>query len=315
MIVLPRKKTSIHRQLEILLPRMHQSDSLYPKLQDIFSREESGYFGEKSLDYYYDLLNLEPFPILHGLRLPNENKFFQIDTLILFPNVFLLIEVKNYSGIINYQLEKNLLIRQKENGQLERFGDPVVQVNIQRHHLMNLLKEMNVTIPLHPLVVFSNPNAILQVPNYVNNLIVAQSLLKKIPEIKKSYSNNHLIHSQLIEIANKLLEKHSPDKTNVIEKYKIEHHQIRNGVWCTNCRKEMMDWQSKNWVCAKCGHRDQNAYIEALKEYKILFGNKINNKLARHFLRLNCPDVTKRLLKKAKLKKLGNYRYTQYIIP
>ncbi|WP_367888742.1 nuclease-related domain-containing protein [Alteribacillus bidgolensis] len=54
----------------------------------------AGYKGEQSIDYPLTFLPSNKFYIRHGLRLFDGSHYFQIDTLILSWDFFLILEVK-----------------------------------------------------------------------------------------------------------------------------------------------------------------------------------------------------------------------------
>ncbi|TCT26443.1 nuclease-like protein [Melghiribacillus thermohalophilus] len=316
MILLPRTKPHTLPQLESLLPRLDPKDSIYPVLKNIKHRLESGYAGEKSLDYFYEILDLQPFPILHNLRLKNNDKYFQIDTLILFNNFFLIIEVKNYSGIIRYNPDSSLLVREGDNGKLERFSDPFIQAQIQRNHLASFLRKHNLpAIPIHTLIVFSHQAAILEFSRHIPDMIVSQKLLDRVPELRKQYGSKIYSNQQLVTIGKLLAGASEPQKDRVIDIYSISHNRIKNGVWCTGCRNEMMVRERRNWLCPICFHRDRKAHIPALQDYKWIFGPEITNEKARTFLGVPSRWIIKNLLKRSGLTQIGVKSKTKYIIP
>ncbi|MUV38569.1 hypothetical protein JNUCC1_02423 [Lentibacillus sp. JNUCC-1] len=314
---LPRVKPASLQQLEVLVPRLTPSDPLHATLNDKLQRERSGFFGERSLDYYYNLLELEAFPVLHGLELHSGTHRFQIDTLILLPNFFPIIEVKNHTGVVHYQSETGILHRENDNGKPQRFNDPVLQASIQRHHLANFLRKANIPpIPIHPLSVFSNPNVILNStdPNSTPDLILAQNLLKRMPLLKKHYQQNYFTITELEDIARLLVKSHQPKNERIVDKYNISLSQIRKGIWCTNCKQAMMVREKRSCHCRRCGATDPRAHIRALHEYKLLFGPTISNQEAREFLQIESPSMMKHLLTKENYDTIGKYKGRRYIL-
>lgn len=315
MIFLPHQKPFHLNQLEALIPRMSQKDPLYLKLKDILHREKSGYEGEVSLDYYYNLLNLDPYPTLHSLRLKNGDTYFQIDTLILFPNVFLIIEVKNTSGLLKYHTDTGLLVRENENGKLERFDDPQTQVKIQKLQFSTYLKKHNLTQnPIRTLVVFAHPNAILEISGLAPNLILPTKLMDQIPALQKKYKNSHVKHPELIALGEHLARAHTPKIKNIVKDFNISPSRIKNGVSCTSCQTDMMIRQKQNWRCPTCQHKDRFAHIPALQDFKRIYGPEITIQQACLFLCVT-PRVANYLLHTAGCKKVGKTKGAKYIIP
>ncbi|WP_197431688.1 nuclease-related domain-containing protein [Lentibacillus sp. JNUCC-1] len=293
-----------------------QTDELYTILNDQFQRELSGYIGEKSMDYYYQLLDLAAFPVLHGLRIKTGRKYFQIDTLVLFPQFILIIETKNLTGVVHYQLETGLMYREKLDGRLERFQDPMMQASVQRHHLHNFLQVHNIApIPIHTLTVFSNPNVILKHPGHevIPDLLLAQNLLKRVPELRKQYQNEHFSYGELEQIARMLVAAHEPNEKRLVDKFDIHASQVRKGVWCPRCKRNMMDRIERNWLCGTCGLKDPNAHMTAIHEYCTIFGPEFTNLEMREFLRINSKDVMRRLLVGGPFTKIGKSKGAKYM--
>ncbi|WP_217586443.1 nuclease-related domain-containing protein [Lentibacillus saliphilus] len=316
MLLLPRQKTPSLQQLEVLLPRLNQYDPLYQRLADRLHRERSGYLGEKSLDYYFNLLKITDFPTLHGLRLHHNNHFFQIDSLFLLPNFYLIVEVKNHTGVITYQSDLGQMVRELESGKLERFKDPLLQASVQRHHLSDFLKINNLpTAPIHTLIVFSNSNVILQLDQpLTTDIILAEGLLKRVPSLQKSYKEEHVSMSELRKLGKFLANAHQPDQTRIIDKLQIRRSQIKDGVWCPECSNEIMNQVKSHWRCPSCNMRNKTVLLNALNEYSLLFGPEITNKEARKFLGVTSENIMKHLFRKTQFKAVGKNRGRKYII-
>lgn len=313
MIILPRQKTAIHVQLEVLTPRISPLDPLYTLLTENLRREQSGYNGEQSLDYYYRQLVKQPL-FLHGLRIKDKegSDFFQIDTLMLFSNFMLIVEVKNYTGSLLYQVETGLLTRKRENGELDRFDDPCAQVEMQRSRLQRYLDRPE--IPIYTVVVFANPNCMLQINGTQPNFLLRERLPQHITQLLANHSNVITNQAETLQLANQLKDSHQPSNVTVFEKYRIHRKAIRNGVWCTSCKRAFMIRKQRSWHCLSCFHKDSDASIRALQEYKIIFGNEITNQLAREFLNLESRKTATRLLQRANFKVIGKNKGVKYIL-
>ncbi|WP_117170862.1 nuclease-related domain-containing protein [Paraliobacillus sediminis] len=313
MIILPRQKTAIHVQLEVLTPRISPLDPLYDLLTENLRREQSGYKGEQSLDYYYRHIVKQPL-FLHGLRIKDKkgSDFFQIDTLMIFSNFILIVEVKNYTGSLIYQVETGLLTRKRNNGELDRFDDPRAQVEMQRSRLQRYLDRSE--IPIYTVVVFANQNCMLQINGTQPNFLLRERLPQHISQLLSNHSNTANYQAESLQLANQLRDSHQPSNATVVEKYRIHRKAIRNGVWCTSCKRVFMIRKQRSWHCPSCFHKDSDASIRALQEYKIIFGNEITNQLAREFLNLESRKTATRLLQKANFKVIGKNKGVKYIL-
>ncbi|MDV2582838.1 nuclease-related domain-containing protein [Alkalibacillus haloalkaliphilus] len=269
---------------------------MYQNVLNRYRREKSGYDGERSLNYYFNFLPQNAV-FLHGLRIEEMQYTFQIDHLILFPNFFLIIEVKNKAGLINYNSETGVLKCFNNDGTYKRYDDPFIQARIQRFKLKKLLQQSSFTVPpIHTLVVFSHQDAVLEIEGHQPDLIISQRLPWRVSELEQKYSTTYFEKDELIKVGKMLKNRHKPKEENIVEECHIKREHIRNGVWCTNCKKFIMKRYKRNWHCPSCKHKDDYAHLKALEEYRLMFGETIKNSEAREFLQVS-KDVARRLLK------------------
>ena len=92
---------------------------------------KSGYNGEKEINYQVGQIPHHKYHIFHDLRLPIGEAFFQIDVLLLSPNILINLDGKNHSGKIT--IEKNQMIQESFDTR-EIYENPVSQAN--RHKLL-----------------------------------------------------------------------------------------------------------------------------------------------------------------------------------
>ncbi|WP_175631848.1 nuclease-related domain-containing protein [Virgibacillus siamensis] len=95
MIVKPIEPPFQLKQTEALSRRLHSHHFKKVDVDESARRLRAGYNGEKSLGFHLSLLQDHAFHILHNIRLPDENDFFQIDNLINSLQLILINEVKN----------------------------------------------------------------------------------------------------------------------------------------------------------------------------------------------------------------------------
>ncbi|MDQ0352908.1 ribosomal protein L37AE/L43A [Alkalibacillus filiformis] len=313
MILLPQQKPSSLAQLEVIAPRLMKHSPVYQNVRDRYRREKSGYDGERSLNYYFNFLPQNAI-YLHGLRVEERQFTFQIDHLILFPNFFLIIEVKNNAGLIKYNTETGVLKCIKSDGTYEHYGDPFIQARIQRFKLKKLLEPSGFTVPpIHTLVVFSHQDAVLEIEGHQPDLIISQRLPWRVSELEQKYTTPIFSNDELLNVGKMLKTKHQPKEVDIMKECNVKKEHIRNGVWCTNCKKYMMKRINRNWRCPSCKHKDPNAHINALEEYKLIFESEIKNKQAREFLQVP-NDVAKRLLKKTCSSYVGERKSRVYTL-
>ncbi|RFU60027.1 nuclease-related domain-containing protein [Bacillus sp. V59.32b] len=98
MIIKERKKPLKIQKLEALLRRLPSNHPKRQKISEELAKSLAGYYGEQSLDHYLSDLSESEYFILHDLRLSDKNeRFFQLDSLLISSRFFLILEVKNIS--------------------------------------------------------------------------------------------------------------------------------------------------------------------------------------------------------------------------
>lgn len=163
MIVKERKIPRKILILEALVRRLPTNHPGRPKIENELLKSYAGYRGEQSIDYHLTFLPQDKFYLLHDLRLQNRQKhYFQMDTLILSPHFFLILEVKNISGSLYFDQEFHQLIRTID-GKEEGFPDPILQVMKQEKQLKSWLEDNHYpSVPIVSLVVISNSSTIIR---------------------------------------------------------------------------------------------------------------------------------------------------------
>ncbi|MCF6410851.1 nuclease-related domain-containing protein [Pseudalkalibacillus salsuginis] len=177
----------------------------------------AGYRGEKSIDYYLGLLSEKQFGIFHDLRLKNGRGCFQIDTLVISPSFFLIIEVKNIAGTLYFNNKKDQLIRTIED-KVEGLPDPFLQVFNQKIQLEKwLLQNKFPRMPLEHLVVISNPSTIIKTTQYIPELIHNGNIPQKVQQLTQRYKFEHLPTKELKKRSSRLLKKHTPADPDILK--------------------------------------------------------------------------------------------------
>ncbi len=158
MIIKKRGKPIRLLKLEALVRRLSTKNQKFFQVEKELISRRSGNRGENSIDYHLTFLPKNEYFILHDLRLKNASGyFFQIDTLILSPYFFTIIEVKNYSGTIQFDHYFHQLI-QMYNGEKRAFPDPTSQINRHQVQLKEWLHAYTSTLPpIEPLIVIIIP--------------------------------------------------------------------------------------------------------------------------------------------------------------
>lgn len=88
---------------------------------------------------------------------------------------------------------------------------------------------------------------------------------------------------------------------------------MRRGVWCANCSRIGMKWKYGSWICPSCSISSKDAHIRTLKDWIILTGEPLTNKICREILQIEDPRLASRLLASMKMNKKGSFKDAKYI--
>lgn len=303
------------KALDRRIPEMHPKKEL---ITTNLAKSIAGYKGEKSLAYYLNYLSDKKYHIFHNVRLPDETHHFQMDILLLSNNYILILEVKNISGILFFDSDFKQLIRSQESIK-EKFTDPVAQVERYRLQLIKWLRlNKYPEIPVESLVVSCNPRAILQTtPNnqkIFNKVLHSANLTSTILSLEHIYESEVIKNSKLNRLSNQILHDSTEKDSDILKNYNILQSEVLRGVHCPSCKILSMIRKMGKWLCPKCDYMSQNAHIEALNDYFLLFGQSITNRQARDFLNINSAAVTKNLLMTMSLKYKGEKKSRVYTL-
>lgn len=295
-------------KLEALLRRLPAEHSLRERISADYSKQKAGYTGERNLDYPLSYLE-DDWLILHDVRLQTGVHFFQMDTLILTSSCLFILEVKNISGSLFFDTDFNQLIRTKEEAS-EAFPDPLMQADRQQWLLAKWLQHSPYpNIPIETLVVISSPRTILQTsPNnhsLYNKVIHSMKLSSVIPSVAKKYQDI-LNREEVSSLAELILQCHHPQDVDILSRYKLNKSDLLSGVRCPACSYLPLIRRMGSWHCSKCGERSSTAHLQALRDYWLLMGPSITNKIARQYLGVSSESTMRKILKGLKIPSEGH---------
>ncbi|MCA1054912.1 NERD domain-containing protein [Rossellomorea aquimaris] len=317
MILKERQVPEIILKLQAILERLPIQHEKIILLKNDLSKFQAGFNGEKSIDFYLQPLLTQDFLILHDIRIPINNQFFQIDTLILTKKYILILEIKNLAGTINFDGEFNQAVQTK-NGKQKAFPDPLYQLNRQETMLRKWLDSNQLPIlPIHGLVVMSNVNAVIRAnhEHFSQKVIRPTSLSKKIKELEDYYIQaTEVQEKQLKKITKRLLRMHTPLKQSILDSYGIAKEEIIMGVCCERCHKYALKRRHGRWKCNGCSWVSKDAHKSAMNDYCLLFGEKITSKELQAFLKIDSPSLATRLFRDLKVQREGDKKSTIYTL-
>ncbi|MDM5200536.1 nuclease-related domain-containing protein [Fictibacillus enclensis] len=318
MIVKKRQLPLMIQKLQSLLRRLPKNHPKIPYIEENLAKKMAGYRGEYSIDYPLSFLSSQNYFILHDLRLPHNDYFFQIDTLLISSRFIVILEVKNIAGKLFFDQEFHQLVRTL-NGKEEVFPDPLLQVKRQETQLRAWLIKHKITeVPIKSFVVISNPNSQIMISpehKYLRKTILHREALPiKITELDACHQ--HVMpDKQLKKIIRLLLKQHSEANSDVLEHFEIERHELLKGVQCVDCGLIPMERRHGSWFCPSGYCTCKTAHLDALRDYNCLINTTITNQQAREFLLLSSRNVVNRILRSISTHHEGNHKSTIYHLP
>lgn len=315
-----RKERSIPLEilaLEALLRRIQPDHPKIPLLQTELAKRKKGYRGELSINYYLDLIDTPQFLILHDIRLRDGKTFFQIDTLILTPHFFLLLEVKNIAGTLYFEEESQQMIRTLNNEE-EGMANPILQARRHSRQLRGWLTQRKLPIlPLEYLVIISDPKTIIKSsrPSIFTKIIHNAYLPFIFEKIEKRYTKEIVSMKELRKIAGSIEKHHTPKQPKLLTQFSLLETEIRKGVHCPKCNNFPIERKKGYWYCESCCSKSQDAYLESLQDYALLINPTVTNEELRDFLQLPSRKVAYRMLTSMNLTHTGQNKGRSYTLP
>lgn len=304
------------QRLEILTKRYPSNHPKWPYINGKYKRLMAGYEGEKSIDFYLDVLDDTKYYIFHGLRILYKRYYFQMDTLILSSKFALIIEVKNIPAEISFDKFGQALF--KKNGENKRYKNPVAQARLQAIKLKKWVEDHHFyEIPIHYIFVNVNENSKLLSDNEQmnRNMCNSEFLYDKLEQIIDFYKDEKLDKKELKKVNRLLLANHTPDNRDILQTYNIPPNEVITGVECTNCHFIPMNYIRGIWCCPNCKGKLKNAHINTINDYFLLVKPTCTNSEIRRFLQIESADMMQKILSQLNLPFTGSFRNRVYHSP
>ncbi|PJN89275.1 nuclease-related domain-containing protein [Bacillus sp. mrc49] len=302
--------------LESLMRRLPPGHERQPAINEDIKKIRAGYKGEYRVFNLLKALPQKDYLLFHDLRLSGSPFPFQMDILILTPFFLLIVEVKNIAGEMFFDNTFNQLIRTNPDGKTEAFDDPILQVSMQRKHLLDWLKTRNINnLPVETLVVSANSSTIIRAANkeISGKVIRKDRILLQIAELNNKLTEEILSRRAIKRLSNVLLDGHTAFIPKPLETYGIPSSALQTGVFCQKCHAYSME-RHRKWICRTCLDTSHDAHISALIDYVYLVKPSITNSEFRNFLQLHSPSSAKKLLTSMKLKHSGHTKGRVYLL-
>ena len=310
------KTYSATHYLDTLKSLIDRLSPLYPRKKDLeyeYNRINAGDIGEKFVMETLEQLQLPyDFYIFHNLSLFIESKI-QIDILFLTKYYVIIFEVKNIKGAIEFVQNPKQLVRTLPNGEIHVFNSPEPQLSEYTYQLKQLFLNQGIDIPVYGVIVFPFSSSSIKHPPD-KTIVLRKNEIK--PFLRDMKITLEYLNDKNIEFLNSyLLKTHQEfNPYPLIDRYNIPRESIMNGVICPNCGELGMKRFAFYWFCQSCNHKSTNAHESAIYDYLKIINETITNKECREFLRVNDVNQMNKMLRKMHLKRIGNYKYTKYML-
>lgn len=299
--------------------KLHYFEALCRRMpRDVATEEQyriakAGYEGECRVDReWHDMLLQRPHYIFHDYELCNDaHNTHQIDTIFICPFFVLLLEVKNVRGRLDFEQHTHQFTRTNSDGTVDIFRNPIDQ--IERHRLLveALLVEWGVQLPVIPAIIMSNSMAHIGLtpPNY--HIFHVSGLRLKLQHFLQQYTEP-ISFTQLEYLKNQLLTHY---KKKPFARPPIPSQAIL-GALCPKCPRtvRLSHVRGKTFYCPVCNERFEDAILDGLRDYRLLFGEVLTNESFRKFFSIDSVKVAGNLLSKLQLEKKGERKTRQYFI-
>ncbi|WP_164985197.1 NERD domain-containing protein kinase family protein [Ammoniphilus sp. CFH 90114] len=304
------------KQEEALLRRLPLNHKKRQDITQSLRNLRAGYRGEVELDYHLQFLPEKDFLIFQDLRLPLQDRFFQIDTLVLTPAYALIIESKNIYGHLFFNPVSKQVIRTFQDNK-EGFPDPLMQAKRQQIQLQKWMEAESIkSCPVYKLISIGSPSTIVETAPgneaIFTQILHAEHIPNKIlefptePKLLSSY--------QLKKLSEHLLQNHIPLKLDILKRYRLSSSELLKGIACPHCPNHQLTRIFANWKCPQCKTKRKKAHVRVIKDHLLIHGF-ITNEQCRELLNLSSIHTATRLLKAMRLPLEGKTKGRVYYTP
>lgn len=303
----PRNK----EELEVLLRRLPKRHPLYGQVEKDNYAETAGQAGEERFDQYYAASRLMfPHFMLHNVTLKSF-RMFQMDSVMITPWGVYVFEVKNMNGRLLFNSHPVQMLQMKEDGTVIGRKSPIEQIADNEWLLEEWLRERGILSIVRSVLVLSYSKQIAENVPVSQPIIFSHQLprfLHSLPVEKAIFTLEEM--KELAEMMVAALVHFKPRPICTDPRYPIE--VMRRGVWCAACDRIGMVRRYGIWFCPGCGVSDKNAHIRTIRDWLLLTGEPMTNKLGREILCVDDRRLVTRLLKGMNLKKSGSHKGSIY---
>lgn len=266
-----------------LKKRLPESHPKYLEVCSDLYNFKAGHGGEERVDEVLRRISFPtPYAVLPNIRLQDQNILStQIDILIMTPQYVMVLEVKNWTGTLNFRDSPSQVIQ--ETPTLTRSLDcPCVQAENTKDRLSHWLQQMDVHLPVYYAVVFPYASTILNVPSSKTGIYIASELplvFKKLNQLSPLITNDMFQRT-----VSKVWNDNTPFKLNpMCTEYSIPLSDLKKGLFCSHCHFHLMKKSTRMYYCTNCLFIPSNPFVDAMTDWFTMVESTISNKQLREF--------------------------------
>ena len=142
-------------------------------------QEEMEAFGAEGEDDIYRLLRKKFDTVIRGAVVPSGKKYLEKDFLVFYKGIPVVIEVKNWKGVIGYHKPSNRFYQDKPNGTQKIMKSPIDSTN---RFIQEFKRFYGLDCPVLGMVIFADPDCTLSLPHEMDGIRLTK-LFSAVPEI------------------------------------------------------------------------------------------------------------------------------------
>ncbi|MEK5146057.1 nuclease-related domain-containing protein [Psychrobacillus sp. FSL K6-4615] len=273
---------------------------------------EAGHYGELRVDRSIKEVQFPSevhiIPDFH-MKI-HENRYIQVDTLIITSSYILIVEVKNIIGNIIFKTFPNQLIRTLDN-ETTAFNCPIIQLQRNQDGFQLWLNQTQWKIPIYTVLVFASDKAIIENAPKEQTILFSKNLplfiqkLNKLPPL--------LTKAQYLKIKEILMRKNMHFvEPPLCSKYEISTSELKKGVLCINCGNRLNRISERQWTCTACGINDKDPIPRNVEDLFTLMKHEVTMQECMDLLQLKSRYTLNYTFQKMKLIKTKKGNKTTY---
>ncbi|MBK3495604.1 NERD domain-containing protein [Viridibacillus sp. YIM B01967] len=286
--------------------RLSPSSPKIGEIEKYLDNIQAGYNGECRVDQLIQETHFKiPFHILPNVELQaSQNRFTQIDSLIITTSYICILEIKHLKGTLTFQENPYQLV-QVTNGKIVKYVCPQQQILRTEDSLKFWLqKQLEIDIPIHKAIVLPNKQTYIESPPTKVKLLGPKEVALYLQELNNLPAK--ITKHQFDNVISKIKQSNKPYKSFPLAiKYDIPTNHLKMGIICP-CGGSGRRISQRSWQCTYCKNNIENAITQAMQDWFWLFKNSITNEECRNYLQINNKSSITRILKSMNLTPIGH---------